>query len=160
MLNDKKRFISWIPVLIWMIIIFLLSSQPAGESNQLSKGFTSIIIEILGRFLHLDIEVSTINNYVVQFNHYVRKFAHFSAYLVLGLLASNAFIKSSKEKKKAFIYTFIFCVLYAISDELHQQFVPGRGPMLKDVMIDSAGAAVGIVLYKIGYKYKRRTVCK
>ena len=41
----------------------------------------------------------------------------------------------------------IVCVLYAISDEVHQMFVPGRGPGIKDVLIDSAGATVGIGVY-------------
>ena len=40
----------------------------------------------------------------------------------------------------------MFCSLYAISDEVHQLFVPGRGAQVKDVFIDIAGAAVGIFL--------------
>ncbi|NHC41026.1 VanZ family protein [Bacillus sp. MM2020_1] len=41
------------------------------------------------------------------------------------------------------------CVLYAASDEFRQIFVPGRGPLVKDVFIDSAGAVVGIGIYQI-----------
>lgn len=43
----------------------------------------------------------------------------------------------------------LICVLYAISDEIHQHFVPGRGAQVKDVLIDSAGASVGIVGYLV-----------
>ena len=45
--------------------------------------------------------------------------------------------------------SFLVCVLYAISDEVHQLFVPGRGAQVKDVFIDSAGAIVGVGLYLI-----------
>ena len=41
------------------------------------------------------------------------------------------------------------CVLYAISDEVHQLFVSGRGAQVKDVLIDSAGAIVGVGLYLV-----------
>jgi len=41
---------------------------------------------------------------------------------------------------------FSVCVLFAVSDEFHQQFVPGRGPQVRDVFIDSSGAALGLLL--------------
>jgi len=40
------------------------------------------------------------------------------------------------------------CFAYAVSDEFHQYFVPGRGPRWGDVMLDSFGAALGIIIYK------------
>ena len=45
--------------------------------------------------------------------------------------------------------SLLVCVLYAISDEVHQLFVPGRGAQVKDVLIDSAGAIVGVGLYLV-----------
>lgn len=39
------------------------------------------------------------------------------------------------------------CIVYAVSDEIHQLFVPGRGAQVKDVMIDSTGAFAGIIIY-------------
>ena len=50
------------------------------------------------------------------------------------------------------------CITYAISDEAHQLFVPGRGARLKDVLIDSFGAAIGIMFASIMHlKVKSRT---
>jgi len=43
----------------------------------------------------------------------------------------------------------VFCVLYAISDETHQIFVPGRSAQISDVLIDSVGAIVGILMYLV-----------
>ena len=42
----------------------------------------------------------------------------------------------------------LVCILYAVFDELHQIFVPGRGVELRDVLTDSAGAVTGVFLYK------------
>lgn len=150
MIKNKiiNKFINWIPALIWMCIIFMFSAQPASESNQLSVGFTTVLVEILGRLLPFNIETSTINDFVVQLNHLVRKFAHFSVYLVLGTLVSRALIKN-EFKHRVYLISFLICVTYAATDELHQLFVPGRGSQLKDVFIDSSGAFVGITLYKM-----------
>lgn len=137
--------INWLPVLIWMIIIFMFSAQPASDSNQLSVGFTKVLLDTFGKVIPLDIEISTINNIVVQFNHIIRKFAHFAVYLILGILVSRALIKEGF-KVRVFLISFFICVIYAASDELHQLFVQGRGCQLKDVLIDSTGAMVGIAL--------------
>jgi len=146
---NKKKFLSWVPVLLWMLIIFSLSAQPAMESNGLSKNVTKIIIEIIGKIIPFDIESSTAADLVSQFNHIVRKFAHFSAYLILGILVINAFRKCGIKGYKLFAFSIIFCVVYASSDEIHQLFVPGRGCQLKDVIIDSMGALTGIVMYEM-----------
>lgn len=142
---NKTKMINWLPVLIWMIIIFMFSAQPASDSNQLSVGFTKVLLDTFGKVIPLDIEISTINNIVVQFNHIIRKFAHFAVYLILGILVSRALIKEGF-KVRVFLISFFICVIYAASDELHQLFVQGRGCQLKDVLIDSTGAMVGIAL--------------
>lgn len=133
-----NKMISWIAVIIWMLIIFHLSSQVAGQSNQLSVGITKIVVDIFNNIFHsADLDINA-------YNHIIRKNAHFFAYLILGILAAN--VLSKNEHKGVFI-VLVFCIIYAISDETHQMFVPGRGPGLKDVIIDSAGAGVGIIIY-------------
>jgi VanZ family protein len=83
---------------------------------------------------------------VENLNHIVRKNAHFFAYLLLGLLVTNALINSDIRRIKCIILAAAICVLYASSDEIHQLFVPGRGGMVMDVVIDSAGAVIGICI--------------
>lgn len=76
----------------------------------------------------------------------VRKNAHFFVYLVLGVFVINALRRSGVRGYRCVVYALLICILYAASDELHQVFVPGRGAQVKDVIIDSAGACVGILV--------------
>ncbi|QZY57596.1 VanZ family protein [Crassaminicella profunda] len=133
---------SWIGVLLWMVLIFNLSSQVADESNKLSKGVTKVIVKTVERV------APTADFNMDRFNHVVRKNAHFFAYLVLGIFVTNAMRRSGRNGFRGVVLILSICVLYAISDEVHQMFVPGRGPGVKDVFIDSAGAIVGIGVYK------------
>jgi VanZ family protein len=141
---SAKSLYSWGTVLLWMLLIFFFSSQPAHDSNELSKGITRSIKEVVEKITPEE-EVFTFDD----FNHKVRKNAHFFIYLVLGLLVLNALKKSRVIGFKRLLMGFIICVLYAITDEIHQLFVPGRGAQVRDVMIDSSGALVGILLLKI-----------
>ncbi|MDI3535494.1 MAG: hypothetical protein PWQ82_1859 [Thermosediminibacterales bacterium] len=109
---------------------------------------TEVIIENVGWLVPLDIESTTAADLVSKFNHIVRKFAHFGVYFVLGILMMNTLRISGMRGRKAFIFSIVFCILYAVSDEVHQLFLPGRGTQVADVMIDSVGAFVGIGMYK------------
>jgi VanZ family protein len=86
-MNKNKIIIilSWTAVLLWLVLIFYLSSQPAVESNGLSKKVTKVIVETVDKVVELDEGKEDIN-LVDKFNHIVRKYAHFTCYLVLGLL--------------------------------------------------------------------------
>lgn len=150
MIMNKTKIYNWIPVILWMIIIFMFSAQPASDSNHLSVGFTEAIIDALGKVLPINIEISTVNNIVGKLNHLIRKLAHFTVYMILGVLVSRALIRS--KIAKVFLISFLICALYAASDEFHQLFVPGRGGQLKDVLIDSGGAVFGIAVSKAFYR--------
>ncbi|MBP1924275.1 VanZ family protein [Sedimentibacter acidaminivorans] len=159
MSNNRKLFnaiIAWIPVILWMILIFSLSAQPASQSNGLSKDITKIVINTVGKVVPIDIEISTVTNLGAKLNHIVRKLGHFIEYLVLGVLVINAFKKCGYKNNKILIYSIIFCVLYASSDEIHQLFVPGRGGQVKDVIIDSFGSIVGITINEIIFLIKNK----
>ena len=137
----KRKIFSWALVVIWMVLIFYLSHQPATESNKLSTNITEKIVEVVEK-------VIPSNKFDIRrFNHIIRKNAHFFAYLVLGILVSNGISAGSKSGSKIVVIAILICVLYAISDEFHQLFVPGRGGQVRDVIIDSAGSIVGILLY-------------
>ena len=132
-----------------MALIFYLSHQPATESNSLSTGITERVVAIIERVTSdIDFDVS-------NFNHIIRKNAHFFAYLILGVLVSNALKNNGL---KGFIIALAICILYAISDEVHQLFIPGRAGQVRDVIIDSAGAVVGISGNIVFGKLKTRLV--
>ena len=142
--QQLQIILSWIAVLLWMFLIFVLSAQPAPRSNGLSQKVTEVIIEKVGLLVPLDIKTSTTTDFIKRFNHIVRKCAHVSEYFVLGALVTNAMKTSKVPRFNAFIFSVLLCVFYAISDEVHQLFVPGRGAQMMDVLIDSAGAIAGI----------------
>lgn len=147
-----KLYFSILLVLGWMVLIFHLSSQPATESNELSKGVTEVIVETVERVApekaaNLDLQA---------FNRFLRKKAHFLLYFVLGMLVMNALIQAGYN---SIWLAILICVLYAISDEVHQTFVPGRGGMISDVILDSLGAAIGIWVYLSFRKRLIKWVC-
>ncbi len=129
--------------MLWMVLIFCLSAQAAEQSKMLSGGLTSYVIEIartVAPWINFDAE---------QLQHLIRKTAHFSAYLVLSILIINAQKKSGLRGVKVIYLALSICVLYAVSDEAHQLYVSGRSAQITDVLIDSAGATLGSVLYRI-----------
>lgn len=134
-------------VLIWMTIIFILSSQPADQSGNLSMGVTEFIIRPA---------TSTDAAVTNRLNHMVRKNAHLFTYLILGILVMNAVRRSGMSGYGAITVSLGICVLYAISDELHQLFVAGRGAQTRDVLIDCTGALLGISLYGLVVRVGKR----
>ena len=151
--NKKIRVtIAWGLVLIWMFVIFSMSAQVRGKSNGLSKGISQTIVESVEKVLpNLVIDVD-------KFNHIIRKSAHFCSYLLLGFLLMRALNLSGLVGTELYMLTFLICVLYAISDETHQYFVPGRGPQVRDVFIDSVGAVFGITNYAVWGKIKDKII--
>ncbi len=128
-----KKKINLILLIIWMIVIFIMSSYNATDSSSQS-GF---IVNILSRILNINnLDLSSL---------IIRKLAHFTEYLILGILATNCL--KDYDIKHIFIISLIFCIFYACSDEIHQLFVPGRSGNIIDVTIDSVGALTGTIVY-------------
>lgn len=145
-------FLSWATVILWLLIIFSLSSQPGPKSNGLSKSVTKQIIKATQKVVVPNNYIKPRRNIMNKLNNLIRKYAHVVVYLVLGMLVMNAFVVSGIRGYKAFVFSLIFCFFYAASDEIHQLFVPGRGAKATDVLIDSIGALIGIGLYKFIFK--------
>lgn len=133
----NKKLIVFLPVIIWMLIIFLFSNQPATKSGEMSQGITEVITNIVGRVVNPSLSIDTLE-------HFIRKSAHFLEYLMLGLLVCNALGYKRKINWIRIIVCVVICILYAASDEIHQLFVDGRSGRVLDVLIDSAGACCGI----------------
>ena len=76
------------------------------------------------------------------------KVAHFAAYGLLGLLLTRAFAGAAWAGYTitAARHAWVTATLYALTDELHQAFVPGRTPSVGDVVADAGGAALGAVV--------------
>ena len=101
-----KRTISWLIVLLWMALIFFLSSQPADLSNELSTGITETIARAIERI------IPGTEIIIGELNHIVRKNAHFIAYLVSGY--DDDCPEKQRSRPKIFLLTMLICVLYRI----------------------------------------------
>lgn len=137
------RFFFWGLALLWMAVIFAFSSQ----AN--SGAYTEA--------------------YLQDANVPIRKLAHMFEFAVLAVLYQTALVGSlmppreaeqervaeqqrvaelaeqkSKNSLKNYLFAFVLAVLYALTDEWHQAFVPGRSASLLDSGVDAIGALVGL----------------
>lgn len=121
----------WLPVVLWMGLIFWMST------DSLSSEHTSSIIEPALRLLMPDITPEKVDH----LHGLIRKAGHAVEYFVLGLLLFRAFRGDSQEwwNWRWVACAIIVLVLYAVSDELHQSFVPTRTASPFDVGIDLSG---------------------
>ncbi len=69
---------------------------------------------------------------------------HFVAYAALAVLIAWGIGASFDRVSRRTVLAYFLTVLYGISDEIHQSFVPGRYATVEDVLIDAAGAAIGL----------------
>ena len=130
----NSKFLWWVLIIFWCGIIFYQSSRPA----PLSDGQSLYIVNVINHWVSAIVGKEV----VIVSNHMVRKSAHFTEYLVLGLLFFNGFF-SGKAALKALALSLVVGVCYAASDEIHQYFVPGRTMKVTDVMIDGLGVFCG-----------------
>lgn len=132
-------------------MIFFFSAQPAEESSELSNG---VIVKIASVFVSEDL--TSIEQYALieKYSFVVRKAAHFTVYLILGMLVMS--FLTEFDFKHILIVALLICCFYSVSDEYHQTFVEGRSGEVRDVCIDTSGALLGIVgFYEIKKKRKR-----
>lgn len=113
-----------------MLSIFWFSHQDAKESARQSTYVKKQVNKVIGKG--------------VTFN--IRKNAHFFIYMVLGM---SLLLSREKAGKRKVLEVVGFVILYAISDEFHQSFIPGRGALMKDVYIDTLGGISGILAVKM-----------
>lgn len=150
-MNKLKKMLPWLLLVFLMIIIFYLSNQPIGESRDLTKKTMTMVADGVENFIPID--TFKTHSIVSLF----RKSAHFFLYLVMAVIVMFALKSIGIRGKKAIVLTLVICIVFAISDEIHQLFVDGRGAQVKDVFIDGFGASVGIGIYK-GFGSWRRKV--
>lgn len=130
----KRTFlVYWLPVLVWMGVIFLMSTSLGAGDN------TSRILGPLLKFFLPDVSAETI----AALRIVVRKFAHVVEYAILASLVWRALAKPARSVPiwvNGFAWkTILVCALYAASDEFHQTFVESRVGTPGDVMIDMIG---------------------
>jgi hypothetical protein len=115
-----KRFLAlWLPVIAWMIVIFIGSS--IGNVPRVGGKTTDGL---------------------------VHRAAHVLEFAVLGALLLRAVSNDKPITKREIIITLILATFYGVSDEVHQRFTPGRSSEGLSVLFDVAGSAGGVWWYR------------
>lgn len=126
----------WLPVALWAIVISVLSS------DSFSGDHTASLLNPVFEVLLPGAAPATI-----EAAHAVtRKLAHVTEYAVLALLVFRALERPGRTTTTVALGALVFCALYASLDEIHQSFVPSRGPSPVDVALDVFGAALGLAV--------------
>jgi VanZ family protein len=140
----------WLPVLLWMTLIFSFSSDTDSSRH------SSTLFEPFLRWLFPHLSQPRVE----QLHYVFRKVCHLAEYAVLALLVWRA-LHQSKNKLPAWSWpkvlgTLLVVFLYAALDEFHQSFVPTRTPLVSDVFIDTAGAAIGLLALWLFAHFQKR----
>lgn len=142
----KYVFFSFIATLLCMIGIFLLSAQPANVSDGNSRWILGRFIGSITGLIGNDMSVQQRFQLVKNIDSIARELMHGVVYFVLAIFAELTVIGAINKKHDSVIITFIFCIFYGLTDEIHQLFVPGRSFQIIDLIMDASGALIAIVL--------------
>ena len=145
-----KRIVLWILVIFWMGIIFYFSSFNGLDSTSQSKGFLRNTIGKIVEIINPDIDEVKKEEIIDKLDIPVRKAAHASIYFILAI---NVFLLlETYSIKRIYLMSFIICFIYACSDEVHQLFVVGRSGEVLDVLIDSFGCLLSLLVIRLTKK--------
>lgn len=133
-----KKAIAWLPSLLWMGLIFVMSAATGDVSGAQSGAVLAFILALFERITGGALPLSPDALHLM-----IRKGAHMAEYAVLALLNLRA-LRICGAKRPA-LFALILAAAYAATDEFHQGFVAGRGPSPADVAIDAAGAAAALL---------------
>ena len=137
----RKHRLVLFSILSMLILCFIFGNSLLGKEQSGAK--SSLVADLLRPILDPKEKIPE-----DLFHHFVRKLAHFTEFAALGAALSWRLGMLEKRKFPALVYSFGTACL----DETIQLFVPDRGPAIRDVVIDTCGAAVGILLLLLGEK--------
>lgn len=144
-----SKIIKHLILILWCILIFSFSSETGELSSNRSQKITNNVLKTYETFFNKKMESKVKEKLEVI----IRKTAHFSLYFILGILSYSCLTEYDINNKKQIIYSILFCLLYAISDEFHQLFSPNRTARIFDVFIDTLGSTASIfIIYFIRKK--------
>ena len=149
-MQNKRRalrlVIFWALAIGWVAVLFIFSGQTGAESGELSLWLTHLVQRL---FPWNPLTTDALE-------HLLRKLAHFSIFAVEGFLLCLAMMESFRDKGAGALLSGILCTAVAAANELHQSFIEGRSCEGGDVLIDSAGALLGIAVAALAYFLCRR----
>lgn len=140
--TQMKRILAWLPALLWMGVIFMMSAMPGEVSGEQSGRVMELVLGVIA-FLFGEGAAASIPMDSLHF--LIRKAAHMTEYAVLFLLSAWALHQNGARRPR--LAALVLCACYAATDEWHQAFVGGRGPSIADVGIDTLGAGLALCVH-------------
>jgi VanZ family protein len=110
-----KALYFWLPVVVWMLVIFTFSSKPTGVASTIDWQ-----------------------------DFFIKKFAHVLVFGFLSVLLYRAQRSYGANRKTAIVTSILVAAFYGLTDEYHQSFIGGRTPRLRDVGFDTIGATLSL----------------
>jgi VanZ family protein len=140
----------WLPLLLWMTVIFSASADTRSIEH------TSRFLEPLLRWLNPNISPKSIE----RVRWVVRKTAHMTEFGVMAWLTWRALQKPKRSDERLWSWKIAAVALSivvscAVTDELHQTFVPNRTGSAKDVCFDTAGGVLGLAATWACYRRRK-----
>lgn len=144
------RYLSIVPALILLAFIFGFSAQTGESSGSFSYEISCEVVRITNSVLSLDLLEDEVLSNATSIHLLIRKLAHVSEYFLLTLLIYfpiHVLLPIQKNTVfKKLLFSSLLTVIFAALDEFHQTFVDGRSGNPIDVMIDSIGIVIAVLL--------------
>ncbi len=147
-LRFRVYITAFLPAALWLVVIMIFSNTWASAS------YTWKIIVLVLRVLHLPVNVE----WVALLNHIARTTAHLLLYSVFAVLVWRGFQRLPEPPRltsaRLLAVVLLIVATCAAGDELHQWTLAARSGTVRDVFLDAAGGAMGLMA---GWIYRRRS---
>ena len=117
-----RKIVFAVLFVIWMITVFMFSNESSDESSGTSGNTIRAIINLIPSIRQME-EVQK-EQIIKELQPIARKLAHFTIYTIGGIFAFLNLNEYNIEDKKKIIFSILFGFIYAITDEIHQMFIP------------------------------------
>lgn len=152
-IKQTLRFVlkplSFVPAIMMMFLIFTFSGQDADASSELSFQVGVKVFSVANDTFDKGWSLQRIEQLSEKSQYYIRKTAHFTEYFVLAITVAFPLYVYGIRGLWLVILAGGFCIAFAGLDEYHQSFVAGRSPQKRDVLIDSCGVILGVIIARI-----------
>ncbi len=136
-----KTFLSrFLPVVLWMAIIFFFSARSDPYASLPSAWGDPQISTT-------PTPTGTVTRALPSTDEILGRFLHVGEYLMLGFLVVRAVAWNSAVRAGNALLAAGISLLYALSDEIHQIYVPGRAFQVADLLLDLTGILIGVGIY-------------
>lgn len=140
-----KKKITAVLIVLWMIVIYAFSAQPAPQSSEASGSMAYRLAEWNNHIFRLNKTNAELYKEAETMQPFIRKGAHMCEYALLAFLLCLHVSCYPVSRKRLALLAIGITAGYAATDEFHQLFVPGRAGRISDICIDTLGGVLGFL---------------